>query len=220
MSFDDRPHSTRRTFIGAVASSTLALAATPLGALDASSMPAVDDPWLAALSGKHKQVFDVTNINGGVGLMFADTYVATMMEHYKLRTGEVNAFVVARYFGTGIALDDVIWAKYGLGQVLKVTDPVTKEPSTRNLFFRSKPGDMPNIDASVDRLIAKGVVVGVCGHALHALSGMTAARAGVTPEAAFAEWQAHVLPGVHVVPSGVLAVAKAQEAGATYCFGG
>lgn len=220
MSLEDRPSSTRRTFIGAVASSTLALASVPLDALDASATAAVDDPWLTALSGKHKQVFDVTNVNGGVGLMFADTYVATMMQHYALRTGEVSAFVVARYFGTGIALDDVIWNKYGLGQLWRVIDPVTTEPSTRNLFYRSKPGDMPNIDASVDRLIAKGVVVGVCGHAIHALSGMTAARAGMTPATALAEWQAHILPGVHVVPSGVLAVAKAQEAGCTYCFGG
>ncbi len=219
MSFEDQPLSTRRTFIGAVASSTIALASAPLGTLDASSTVA-DDPWLTAISGKHKQVFDITNINGGVGLMFAETYVATMMEHYRLRAGDVGAFVVARYFGTGLALDDVIWNKYGLGQMWKVIDPVTREASTRNLFVNSKPGDMPNIDASIDRLLAKGVVVGVCGHALGVLASATAARAGVTPDVAKAEWRAHVLPGVHVVPSGVLAVAKAQEAGCTYCFGG
>ena len=162
----------------------------------------------------------VSNISGGVGLMFAETYINSMTEHYRLRPGEVGAFVVARYFGTGLALDDVIWSKYGLGQMWKVIDPTTKEPSTRNLFYRSKPGDMPNIDASVDRLITKGVVIGVCGHAISVLANATAARAGVSPEAAMAEWRAHVIPGVHVVPSGVLAVAKAQEAGCTYCFGG
>jgi intracellular sulfur oxidation DsrE/DsrF family protein len=217
---DDRPLSNRRTFIGAVASSTLVLAAAPLDALDASSSAAADDPWLTAITGKHKQVFDIVNVSGGIGLMFADTYVHSMMDHYRLRANEVRAFVVARYFGTGIALDDVIWNKYGLGQMLKIIDPVTKEPSTRNLFYQSKPGDMPNIDASVDRLIAKGVVIGVCGHAIKTLATATAARAGVTPEVAIAEWSAHVIPGVHVVPSGVLAVAKAQEVGCTYCFGG
>lgn len=220
MSRDDQPRSTRRTFIGAVASSTLALASTPLDALDAASSTPVDDPWLTALTGKHKQVFDIINVSGGVGLMFAETYVNTMLEHYRLRAGEVTAFVVVRYFGTGFALDDVIWDKYGLGQMWKVIDPVTKEPTTRNLFYRSRQGDMPNINASVDRLITKGVVVAVCGHALGALANATAARAGMTPEAAVAEWRAHVIPGVHVVPSGVLAVAKAQEVGCTYCFGG
>lgn len=220
MSLEDAPRSTRRSFIGSVASSTLALAAAPLDRLDESSSASADDPWLTAITGKHKQVFDVSNISGGVGLMFAETYMNTMTEHYRLRPGEVGAFVVARYFGTGLALDDVIWSKYGLGQMWKVIDPTTKEPSTRNLFYRSKPGDMPNIDASVDRLITKGVVIGVCGHAIDVLANATAGRAGVTPEAAMAEWRAHVIPGVHVVPSGVLAVAKAQEAGCTYCFGG
>jgi hypothetical protein len=219
MSSEDRPLSTRRTFIGAVAGSTLAMASGPLDALETSARTA-DEPWLAAITGRHKQVFDITTVNGGVGLMFAETYVTTMMEHYRLRAGDVGAFVVARYFGTGIAVDDVIWNKYGLGQMWRVVDPVTKEPSTRNLFYRSKPGDMPNVEASIDRLIAKGVVVGVCGHALGVLANATAARAGMTPEAAIAEWKAHVLPGVHVVPSGVLAVARAQEAGCTYCFGG
>jgi intracellular sulfur oxidation DsrE/DsrF family protein len=220
MSFEDPSLSTRRTFIGAVAGSTLALAAPPLGALDASTSTAADDPWLTAITGKHKQVFDITNINGGVGLMFAETYLASMMEHYRLRSGDVGAFVVARYFGTGLALDDLIWNKYGLGQMWKVIDPVTNQPSTRNVFYHSKPGDMPNIEASIDRLMAKGVVFGVCGHALNVLANATAARTGVTPDVAIAEWRAHVIPGVHVVPSGVLAIGKAQEAGCTYCFGG
>lgn len=220
MSEEDRPSSGRRTFIGAVASSTLALASAPLDALGTSSSAVVDDPWLTAITGKHKQVFDISNVAGGVGLMFAATYVETMIEHYRLRPGDVGALVVARYFGTGLALDDAIWSKYGLGQMWKVIDPVTKEPSTRNLFYRSKPGDMPNIEASVDQLISKGIVVAVCGHAINVLANATAARAGVTSDEAKAEWRAHVIPGVHVVPSGVLAVAKAQEAGCTYCFGG
>jgi intracellular sulfur oxidation DsrE/DsrF family protein len=220
MSLDDRQHTPRRAFIGAVATGTMALASTRLGAIGTSGVPSADDPWLSAIRGKHKQVFDITTINNGVGLMFAHTYVHTMAEHYRLGAGDVGAFVVARYAGSAIALDDSIWSKYRLGQMFGVTDPVTKAPSTRNLFYRSKDFDMPNIDASVDRLIASGVVVGVCGHALGVLARSTAARAGVTPEVAVADWRAGVLPDVHIVPSGVLAVARAQEAGCTYCFGG
>ena len=33
-------------------------------------------------------------------------------------------------------------------------------------------------------------------------------------------WRAALLPGVFELPSGVLGVAKAQEAGCTYCFAG
>jgi hypothetical protein len=41
-----------------------------------------------------------------------------------------------------------------------------------------------------------------------------------TPAAAKAEWMAGLLPGVTLVPSGVLAVNRAQEKGCTYCSGG
>lgn len=181
---------------------------------------AQDDPWLKALTGKHKQVFDAGTLNGGMPLIFAATYVRTMMEHYRLAAGDVTAFVVARSAGTGLALTDAIWQKYGLGKLWNITDPATKAPTTRNLYVQSKPGDMMNIDASADKLIARGVVFGVCGTALRALSNMTAASAGVTPEVALREWTAGVIQGAHIVPSGVLALAKAQEAGCTYCYGG
>jgi intracellular sulfur oxidation DsrE/DsrF family protein len=34
------------------------------------------------------------------------------------------------------------------------------------------------------------------------------------------EWLASLLPGVHVVPSGVWAIGRAQEHGCAYCFAG
>ena len=59
-----------------------------------------------------------------------------------------------------------------------------------------------------------------CGLAIKVISGMTAAGAGVTADVAFKEWTAGVIPGAHILPSGVLGVGKAQEAGCTYCFAG
>jgi len=35
-----------------------------------------------------------------------------------------------------------------------------------------------------------------------------------------ADWVAALMPGVQVVPSGVLAVSRAQEKGCVYCFAG
>jgi len=35
-----------------------------------------------------------------------------------------------------------------------------------------------------------------------------------------ADWVAGLMPGVQVVPSGVLAVSRAQEKGCNYCFAG
>ena len=55
---------------------------------------------------------------------------------------------------------------------------------------------------------------------LRVLSGVLSKNAGVTPEQAKKEWVAGLIPGVVLVPSGVLAVNRAQERGCTYCSGG
>ncbi len=221
MSRDDGSPSARRAFIGSIAAGTLALAAMPLVPAAAASMaPPDDDPWLKGLKGKHKQVFDAPALNAGFPLMFAATYLNTMTEHYKLAVNDISAMVVARHFGVGLALNDAVWKKYALGKLWNVTDPATKAPAIRNIFYKSKAGDMMNIDASADKLLAKGVVIGVCGLAIKVISEMTAAGAGVKPAVALADWTAGVIPGAFVLPSGVLGVAKAQEAGCTYCFAG
>lgn len=215
---DDAP-SPRRAFIGSVAAGAVGLVAGPLATI-AQPAPAQEDPWLKALTGKHKQIFDGAAINEGVAYLYAATFVRTMMQHYRLTSSDVTAFVVARFTGIGLVLDDAVWQKYRLGELWNVTDPVTKAPALRNRFHRSKPGDMLNIDASLDKMLARGVVIGVCGSALRALSAMAAPKAGVTPEVALADWTAGVIPGVHVLPSGVLAIAMAQQAGCTYCYAG
>ena len=219
MSFDDNTPFARRSFIGTVAASTIALASSPLSSVSAESIPQ-DDAWIKALKGKHKQVFDAPVLNDGFPLMFALTYLNTMTDTYKLSPGDISAMVVARHFGVGLALNDAIWKKYSLGKLWNVTDPATKAPATRNIFYKSKAGDMMNIDASADKLLAKGVVIGACGLAIKVISGMTAAGAGVTADVALKEWTAGVIPGAYILPSGVLGVAKAQEAGCTYCFAG
>lgn len=216
----------RREFLGRLAGGTALLAAGTLAA--ACSAPAAapvasadDEPWLKPLNGKHKQVFDAPRVNDGFGLMFAAGYLQTMTESYKLQPGEANAFIVFRHFATPLGLSDAIWKKYQLGKMLDIMDPATKKPSERNFVWKPKPGDMMNTDASADKMIPMpGVVIGVCHFAITVLSGMAAKGAGMTPDAALKEWEAGVIPGAMLVPSGVLAVGRAQEHGCTYCFAG
>ena len=66
----------------------------------------------------------------------------------------------------------------------------------------------------------RGVIMTACNMALTVLSGMVAPKAGASADEAKKEWTANLLPGVHLAPSGVYAVNRAQEAGCTYCNGG
>jgi len=199
---------------GTLAAACAAPAAAPVAAAD-------DEPWLKPLTGKHKQVFDGAKVNDAFPLMFAAGYLQTMTAAYKLQPGEANAFIVLRHFGTPLGLMDDVWKKYKLGAMLGILDPATKKPSERNFVWNPKPGDMMNNDASADKMVKMpGVVIGVCHFAITVLSGMAAKGAGVTPEVALKEWESGVIPGAHMVPSGVLAVGRAQEHGCTYCFAG
>jgi hypothetical protein len=180
-----------------------------------------DEPWVRALSGKkHKQVFDAPDVNDGFALVYAMAYMNTVGQTYKLTDKDIGGVVVFRHSAIALPFKDEIWAKYKLGEHFKITDPKTKAPAVRNIFNKAAAGDMMFPDASVDKMMARGTIICACNIALTVHSGMRASVAGVTAEQAKAEWTAGIIPGVHIVPSGVLAIGRVQEAGCSYCFGG
>ena len=215
--------SPRRSFLERLAVGALALAAVPstVRASGAPDSSAAGEPWLSGLATtKHKQVFDATSHNSGFPMIFAGNYVNTMMQAYALKPKDVRALIVLRHFAAPLAVSDAIWAKFQLGAMIGVNDPATKAPATRNIFVNSRAGDMMNPAQSLDKVIAAGATVVVCNMALTVLSQMASQAAGMKPDEALAEWKAALVAGVAVVPSGVLAVGRAQEAGCGYCFAG
>ena len=66
-----------------------------------------------------------------------------------------------------------------------------------------------------------GVLVGVCDMAMTFYSAKVfAPKFNMDAAAIKKDWVAAVLPGIQIVPSGVLAVNRAQEHGCTYCYAG
>ena len=217
--------SRRRSFLGRLAAGGLALLSAPSvlrgSEPDAGLLQDTNDAWIGKLKGQHRQYFDATTVNDGFPLAYAFNWMGTMAKTYGLRDDQLSAVIGLRHFSIPIAFTDAIWSKYALGKVFNVTDPVTRQPSTRNIYLGSKAGDMMFPDAAVDKLVARGATVVVCNLALNVFSGMAAPNAGVSADAARAEWIAGLVPGAVVVPSGVLAVNRAQERGkCTYCYAG
>jgi intracellular sulfur oxidation DsrE/DsrF family protein len=168
--------------------------------------------WPGTLKGRHRQVVDAYEANAGFPLAFAHTFLAP--------NESATAVVVLRHGAFPIALGHAMWAKYKIGETFKIIDPETKAPATKNPFLNPKSGVLLVDDMALDRLIAKGVVVGACGVALQVQSKMLAGNAGVTAEEAAKEWAANVVSGVTIIPSGTWGVNRAQENGCTYCAGG
>jgi hypothetical protein len=207
---DDTP---RRSFFRRIAAvSALGLigfGATPTRAQSAES----DGPdWPGPLKGRHKQVFDAYDINGGSPLGFTNNFLTP--------NESATAVLVFRHKGTPYALGSAIWEKYKIGESFQIPDPETKAPAVKNPWFQPKPGVLANSEAALDRLLARGTVMGVCSVSFRNQARRLAPNAGVTPEEALKEWTANLIPGVTVIPSGTWGVNRAQEAGCTYCAAG
>lgn len=217
----------RREFMRSVGVGAAALAATAAGVrADAQPVQPVAnstfraEPWLARLTGKHRQFFDAISPNDGWALVFAKNFIDMNMQAYEMKQSEVTAVLGLRHFAIPLALNDAMWSKYKLGAFFKVNDKSTNAPAVRNVFSHVKQGDMPFAGAALDELIARGMIVTACEVALTVLSGMTAGVAGLPTADAKREWMSNLIPGVVTVPAGVLAVNRAQENHCTYCFAG
>lgn len=222
----------RRAFLGRATEAAAALALAPLvraprdAALvghpttEAQSHHAQpwNDAWLARITGKHKEIFDTLNPADGFGLVFAMYFLDLNHEAYGLTDSQLTAVVGLRHNAMPMALPDAIWQRYNIGEMMQISDRATGGPATRNPFLH--PDGVPVPGSDISSLLKRGVIFTVCNVALTALSARLAHGAGVSPAAAKEEWSAQLLPGMTLVPVGVMAVNLAQERGCTYCYGG
>jgi intracellular sulfur oxidation DsrE/DsrF family protein len=214
----------RRAFLAQVGAGTAALIGTP-ALLGAAAAPLVsapeDDKWVDNLKGRYRQYFDAMSVDSGFSLAYAMNWMDTMKATYNVGDKDVNAVIGLRHFSIPLAYNDEIWAKYKLGAFAKVNDPKTNAPSVRNIYLNPQQGDLMFPTMAIDKLQPRGVTFVVCNIAHTVLSGMLGAQVGVPAEQAKAEFAKGMIPGFILVPSGVLAVHRAQEKGkCTYCFAG
>jgi len=218
----------RRGFLGRLAATAAAfglgeLVPGPLSGQDYATQAGGDAnfaAWLNGIKGKHRQVYDAVEPNDGFSLIWAHVFLLTGAPAYGLSERDLGAVVVLRHSAIPLAFTDAMWAKYKFGEFFKVTDKSTNAPAERNVFANLKPGDMPLPEAALEKLVARGVVFGVCNMAITVYSGIFAQRMGLAADAVKQDWIANRLSGVTVVPSGVLAVNGAQSKGCTYCYAG
>ena len=175
-----------------------------------------------------KQVYDVVNIENGNFL----NHICNSLNglHFGFGIPEKSLQIVSATHGPSnlVNYDDSIWEKYQIGAWLKIDDPKTGKPATRNIYYASKagnppvyasqdPNDMasPYHDTSIQALQRRGVRFLSCHTATEAQ-----ARALITynkltqkPEEVVQDLQSHTLPGVLIVPSMVAAIALLQSEG-------
>ena len=211
----------RRGFLGRIAAGIAAVGLTGAApsslaaetlSFDPSADPALD-AWFGKIKGKHRVVFDAPEPNNGFAAVWPRVYLDTMAKTYP---GDATAVVILRHGAIPLALGDAVWSKYKLGEMFSIKDG--DAPATRNIY--SKITSLPLPGVGFAELLNSGVLIGACDVALTVYSSGAAQKMGMAPDAVKKEWVAGLLPGVQVVPSGVLGVAHAQELGCNYIFAG
>ena len=209
----------RRSFITAMAAPS-AGASLPAGAEQSpKSPPPASDAWLDQLKGKHKQLFDAPDPDGGTLLRHARGYLDVWRDAYGVPERDINVVVTLYGRTMALGLQDEMWAKYKLGEALNIIDPATNAPLARNWFAHPRSGD-PVADGSpesaIDALLKRGVVFLLCNNAVQRWSGRLEKQGLGTTAEIYADLTSHVWPGVTIVPNVLIAMTKAHERGFAY----
>ena len=206
----------RRGFLSTVA--TLGAGAALGVAPERHPMSPASDAWLDALKGKHKQLLDAPDPEGGTVLRHVRTYLDSWRDDYGVPERDVSVIVTLYGRTTPLGLQDAMWVKYQLGGAanLNITDPTTNAPLARNWFAHPQRGDQMGDntpECSIEALRKRGVVFALCNNALKRWSGRLEKQGLGKAAEIHADLTAHALAEVTIVPDVLVAMTKAHERG-------
>jgi hypothetical protein len=175
-----------------------------------------------------KQLYDIVQI--GDGKFLSNIKNSFNGLHFGFGIPERQIKIAAALHGPANLLnyDDHIWEKYQIGEWLEVTDPATRKPAVKNLFYKSEiglkqesaarnPDDQESLyqDTSMQALQSRGAQFLSCHTALdeQARALISRNKLSQSPEDVVRDMLAHTLPGVLVVASMVAAIALLQAEG-------
>ncbi len=216
---------TRREFLDRIALGAASLGALPLAlgttarALGAAPAAAPDTKWdlswVQRVTGKHRVVLDVPEIDSGYGVWRASIWASQYQDVLGAAPRDLSTVLVLRHTGIMLAMRESFWQQYGVGKAKSAMHPVAMTPTDHNPALLSDV-PAPFDSLALDKLIARGGIVLGCNLAFDEPIGMIKAKDGLSDEAARARAIEMLVPGVILQPSGIFAVIRAQEAGCQY----
>jgi len=190
-------------------------AVTAMATVDADERAAApgagpwDTSWLDALaSAQYRVVFNAEDIADGAAMAYAEAFLNDFHQTHGTTDAQTRPVIVFRRLGTPMALDDVMWDRYGVGEDSRITDGRTRAAAKRNIYKKQ-----------IEERRARGLICLLCNIALGNWSARAAKRTNKKPEDVIAEAKANLVPGTILVPSGIYALIRAQNAGCAFMPG-
>ncbi|MBM4187480.1 MAG: twin-arginine translocation signal domain-containing protein [Gemmatimonadetes bacterium] len=215
---------TRRDFLERLAAGTAAAAGlTSLSPDDLAAISSVqetwDTSWTGRIRGRHKAVFDATEIEDGAGVLRVMIWRMQYGQVLAVAPDDMAAVLVIRHNAIPLAMTQEFWDRYRIGETKGVKHPMTEQPTAKNpALLSSDTGDLPSQFASLNLpgILAAGGIVLACNLAFSQCVGTVAKEDKLEPAAARKRALEMLHPGVILQPSGVFASILAQEHGCRY----
>jgi hypothetical protein len=213
----------RRGFLGqfGILAAGLTVDADELRVASGPKSGAWDTAWLDRVtSAQYRVVFNTSEVNDGNVLSYVSSFVDDFHAVHGTTDAQTRPVIVFRRLGIPMALNDALWQRYAIGEDQKIKDPVTKAPATRNVYWRPRDGATGwEAQYALEPLQQRGLISLVCNVALGNWANGMAQKHQRDPEAVKAEWRENLIPGAILVPSGIYALIRAQNAGCAYMPG-
>jgi intracellular sulfur oxidation DsrE/DsrF family protein len=203
----------RHTFLAASAAGAALAPVLTASSSSAASAEFEKTAFLANLARpyKHKQVVASTRLENGRAMHYMRNSIDGFAGGYGDGPGSLHSVAVLYGFSIVSVLDDAMWSKYAISATLAGL----KEPDAVPMSPLANP-----YVGEVAKLVADGATFFVCNNALNGISGVFGAKklgiesvSDAQRKAVRDEFAAHMLPGVMIVPAGVVAITVAQESG-------
>jgi intracellular sulfur oxidation DsrE/DsrF family protein len=213
----------RRAFIAQVGAGAAAATLPDLEELRAGVTAARstswDTSWIDRLNAaQFRVVFNASDISDGAAMNYASTFFQDYREVHSTSDAQTRPVIVFRRLGTPMALNDSMWEKYAIGEDTKTSE--SGAPAKRNVFWASRAGASAQSAADkIQNLHARGMISLVCSIATENWGRGFAAKLKRDVAEVQNELKANLVPGAILVPSGIYALIRAQNAGCAYMPG-
>lgn len=220
-----KDHPSRRAFIGQLGLASVAVAGPRVPQIEPAPRDADADTWDMSWlepikAAAHRAVIDVSTLEDGYALHLASMLMDQVHEVHGTPDDKVKILLVHRRGGTPIVFNDTLWERFPIGEQTKQSDSETKAPLRRNPFYEPRPG--ASAESAASKLVTlqkRGATVLVCNIAANNWAGSLAEASKRDVAEVKKEVFANLVPGTIVVPSGVFALMRAQNAGCAYMRG-
>lgn len=176
------------------------------------AQPQWDTSWTAKITGKHRAMFDVPDIEGGVGVFRAAIWGRQYTDVLKLQPADLSTVVVLRHGGIPLIMTNEFWTTYEVGKAMKIKNEKGKTQKL-NPVLPDPDAKGPGSPYTLDKLIAAGAVALGCNMAFRSIVSMVEKKDKLKPAEARTKAMSMILPGVILQPSGIFANVMAEEAG-------